>query len=316
MKKLSGVLMIGLAAAMLSLANAAYAELSYDYYAGDNDTLPDFDKATPGKTGTIDSFDITLGGKADEHQFAIRFKGGIKIEKEGLYTFYTNSDDGSKLWIDDKVVVDNDGLHAAEEKSGKVRLAAGAHKIVVGYFEKDGDKVLEVSFEGPDIAKKALPKEILSAKAPDALPPPPAAGGNLNFEYFEGSWDNLPDFGTLTAAKKGLCDGFDITIGGKAAEDNFGIRFTGQIKIEKEGEYTFYTNSDDGSKLLIDDKVVVDNDGLHGAEEKEGKVTLTAASHKIAVLFFEKDGEQVLDVQFAGPGIDKKKIPDSILTAK
>jgi hypothetical protein len=294
----------------ICLAPAAFAELSYDYYTGELHAVPDFATLKPESSGTIPNFDYTLGNKAAEENYSIRFSGGLKIAKDGNYTFYTSSDDGSKLWIDDKLVVDNDGDHGADEKSGKAKLAAGTHKIVLGYYQAGGDRALTVSYEGGDIAKVAIPNDALTPKPPATIPPPPTnVAGNLSYEYFEGEFDKLPDFATLTTPAKGECDGFDIALDGRARPENFAIRFTGQIKIDKDGEYTFYTASDDGSRLLIDDKAVVENDGDHPTEEKDGKATLTAGAHKITVLYYQHGGEKALTVSYAGPDIEKRTIP-------
>ena len=64
------------------------------------------------------------------------------------------------------------------------------------------------------------------------------------------------------------------------------MRFRGYINITTAGSYTFYTASDDGSKLYIDGVQVVDNDGLHGIVEQSGTLTLTAGMHAIEVTFF------------------------------
>jgi hypothetical protein len=129
----------------------------------------------------------------------------------------------------------------------------------------------------------------------------------LNYEYYEGTWDLLPDFDSLTPTATGTAHNFDIGL--RQQDDYFALRFTGYINIQTGGEYTFYTNSDEGSKLYIDGTLVVDNDGLHGTLEKNGIVSLTAGKHLIVVTYFEKDGSQVLTVSFAGPGISKKQVP-------
>jgi hypothetical protein len=92
------------------------------------------------------------------------------IRAEGDYTFYTTSDDASRLWIDGQLVVDNDGQHAAQERSGSVTLAAGVHTIEVGYTQLGGNRVLEVSWEGPNLAKTIIPADALF-HIPDVEPP-------------------------------------------------------------------------------------------------------------------------------------------------
>ncbi len=99
--------------------------------------------------------------KQRKSKFALVFDGFIRIDKDALYTFFTNSDDGSKLFIDGTEVVDNDGNHGATEKSGKLALKKGLHKIMVQYFDAAGDNSLEVSMQ-PDAGKKVqVPASVL-----------------------------------------------------------------------------------------------------------------------------------------------------------
>lgn len=96
--------------------------------------------------------------------------------------------------------------------------------------------------------------------------------------------------------------------------DKFALRFTGQIGIPRTGEYTFFAASDDGSRIYIDDQLVVDNDGTHGMAEKQGKVELQAGSHTILVTYFDNGGGDGLQVTWAGPGFGKQPIPSEALS--
>jgi hypothetical protein len=136
------------------------------------------------------------------------------------------------------------------------------------------------------------------------------ADNGLNYEYYEGTWGMLPDFDSLAPASKGIAQNFDVSVG---RQDNFALRFTGYINIQTAGEYTFYTNSDDGSKLYIDGTLVVNNDGTHGTQDRSGTITLTTGKHTLVVTYFEKTGSEALTVNFAGPGISKKQIPVNLL---
>ena len=73
----------------------------------------------------------------------------------------------------------------------------------------------------------------------------------------------FPDFSTLTPVETGTSTNFDISLANSAT--TFAFNFTGFINVPSDGQYTFYTTSDDGSNLYIDNVLVVDNDGLHGA---------------------------------------------------
>ena len=106
----------------------------------------------------------TFPGTDMADHFYARWSGRIKIPRDGKYTFFTESDDGSRLWIDGKVVVDNGGLHAMEEKSGEVDLKAGEHDLKVELFENDGDVGCKLSWEAPNAAKEILPEGALIHK--------------------------------------------------------------------------------------------------------------------------------------------------------
>jgi sugar lactone lactonase YvrE len=133
----------------------------------------------------------------------------------------------------------------------------------------------------------------------------------LNYEYFQGSFDVLPNFDALTALKEGTVPNF--TLAPRLQEDFYAFRFRGRIDITTAGSYRFFTTSDDGSRLLIDGTMVVNNDGLHGAVEQFGDITLGVGKHTIEVTFFEKTGGASLSVSYQGPGIAKQFVPDTVL---
>ena len=85
----------------------------------------------------------------------------IKIDKTGLYKFYTSSNDGSKLYVDGKLIVDNDGLHGPVQKSGTVQLTKGLHDIMVEYFQGGGSKVLMVFYSSEDVEYRPIPGSVL-----------------------------------------------------------------------------------------------------------------------------------------------------------
>jgi len=93
--------------------------------------------------------------------FYVRWTGVIRIEKDGKHKFHTESDDGSRLSIDGRRIVDNGGLHAAEEKSGEVELSAGDHEIKLEFFENTGEASCKLSWETPGAQKEIVPAKVL-----------------------------------------------------------------------------------------------------------------------------------------------------------
>ncbi len=96
--------------------------------------------------------------------FAVVYSGFISIPDDGVYTFYCETNDGSQLYIGDKLVVDHGGLHPAEEKSGSIALQKGYHPIKVIYFQNAGSSFIKVSYQSRKIKKQEIPASVLFHK--------------------------------------------------------------------------------------------------------------------------------------------------------
>ncbi len=147
--------------------------LAYRYYEGEWDKIPDFDKLTPVESGQSEGFDVAMARR--HGNYALRFEGEIEIDRPGPYGFHIASDDGSKIWVDGKVVADNDGIHPNTQKVGRVRLSPGRHKIVVGYFQGGGEEELDVEYEGPGLTRRPLASAILPPAGGPAVKAPVVA---------------------------------------------------------------------------------------------------------------------------------------------
>jgi hypothetical protein len=119
----------------------------YAYYHGRWSALPEFSALTPVREGVMDAIRIEPRDRNDE--FGFLYTGYLKIERAGRHVFFTASDDGSRLFIGDTLVVDNDGLHGVQVRSGAIELEPGMHPVTVQYFECDGGEALEVWYAPP-----------------------------------------------------------------------------------------------------------------------------------------------------------------------
>ena len=134
----------------------------------------------------------------------------------------------------------------------------------------------------------------------------------LDYSYYQGAFTSLPNFSSLTAIKTGVTHNADISI--RNVDTNYAFNWNGMIDITTAGLYTFYAASVDGSEISIDGSTVVNNDGIHAYQEQSGNVNLSAGLHSIGIEYFEASGAQELTVSYAGPGIAKEVIPDSVLS--
>lgn len=135
--------------------------ISYRYFEGGRfkETKDILKNGTLKKKGRLSKFSLKPAVKSDSIAFV--FEGFIKIPKKAVYRFYTNSDDGSKLYIDDRLVVDNDGSHYTRRREGKVALQKGFHSIKVEYFQDYLGKKLEVGWISRFQLEEFIPEEVL-----------------------------------------------------------------------------------------------------------------------------------------------------------
>ncbi|NNJ24386.1 PVC-type heme-binding CxxCH protein [Alienimonas chondri] len=138
------------------------AAVAFEYYAPNppnvrNDTL---DALTPQLTGSIDRFETFVPGGVQD-RFATRQTSSLLVPRSGRYTFYLTSDDGSRLYLDGGEVINHDGLHGMNTKSGSIRLSAGLHEIVVNYFDNGGSDGLKLAWEGPGMERQPIDETAL-----------------------------------------------------------------------------------------------------------------------------------------------------------
>ena len=137
-------------------------------------------------------------------------------------------------------------------------------------------------------------------------------GDGLMYTYYEGKWRKMPDFSQLKPVNEGVIDHFEVSQL-KMQDDHFGLVLKGQIHIPSSGDYTFFTTSDDGSLLYINNQLVVDNDGDHGPMTRSGNIELKKGMHTFKVEYFENIGGELLEVEVSGPGIKRQTLPWSWL---
>lgn len=133
--------------------------VAYTYYEGKFKHTDHIASATKLKEGTMKNFSIKEAPVKDH--FAYDFRTLVNIPEDGVYRFYTFSDDGSRLFVDGQLVVDNDGGHSERQRKGVVALKAGFHELRVLYFEDYMGEMLEVGISGRNIRECVMPDNML-----------------------------------------------------------------------------------------------------------------------------------------------------------
>ena len=132
--------------------------------------LPSFDDlGAPIATIAVDNLDIASrkmggsikgGGKEAKEWFAIHFKGSLNVTAAGEYSLCLNANDGAQLYLDENLVVNNDGAReAVAEKCEKIAIEPGEYKLDLLYFQGTGDLGLQFTWAKDGAEKEAVPKE-------------------------------------------------------------------------------------------------------------------------------------------------------------
>lgn len=199
-----------------------------------------------------------------------------------------------------------------EVQAGKVKPPPADPRAPV--ITKDAMKALPVWGQPVDPAKLPAPfvrrDPMKPRKARDPENPQGLAKG-LAFRYYEGTWEALPEFGTLKPVATGVAEQVDLSK--RRRDEQYGLRFTGYLDIPREGVYRFHVNSDDGSKVYIGADEVVSNDGCHAPQEVSGEIALKAGRHPITLEYFQNGGGATLEFTWEGPDLPKQKVPRAAL---
>ncbi|MCX6924135.1 MAG: alpha-L-fucosidase, partial [Verrucomicrobia bacterium] len=156
-----------------AVAVPGYASgLEYRYYEGAWEAMPEAIATVPFKVGTTAKFDLSAADR--KVGYAFDYRGGIRIDQEGDYTFYTTSKAGSRLKVAGTTVVDNDcsdirfGFPRPHEAKGLITLKHGVHPIHLMFYTDrfTPEPFLRVEYEGPGLARREVPAEVLYHPTP------------------------------------------------------------------------------------------------------------------------------------------------------
>ena len=286
--------------------------LDYSYYEGSWGNLPDFNTLTPVRSGNVGTPDLSVSSRSE--QYAMQFKGYINVPADGTYTFYTNSDDGSKLYIGSTEIVNNDGGHAMQERSGTIGLKAGTHALTIPFFQGAGGQGLVVSYSGPTISKQTIPAAAFY-RVPSSSGGSSGTGTGLRAEYFNNTNLTTPILVTRTDATINFDWGINSPVPGTINVDNFSVRWTGQVEAPVSGNYTFSTSTDDGVRLWVNGVQLINDWNGHAPTTNNGaSMALTAGQkYTIRMEYFEGAIGAVARLLWAYPGQNQQIIPQNRL---
>ncbi|MGK0202694.1 MAG: cytochrome c551/c552, partial [Planctomycetota bacterium] len=120
-----------------------------------NGNWPDVTGLEVKARGVVDKVSTEAATRKDN--YALQFESTLEVPADGEWSFATRSDDGSWLWIDGELVVDNAGLKPATRKDGRINLSKGAHQLRVAFTQGGGGAELKVLWAGPGVDEQELP---------------------------------------------------------------------------------------------------------------------------------------------------------------
>ncbi|MBS1563972.1 MAG: T9SS type A sorting domain-containing protein, partial [Bacteroidetes bacterium] len=263
------------------------------------------------RTDATVNFDWQYGSPASSintDDFSARWSGQVQPAYTETYTFYTNSDDGVRVWVNGQQLINNWTLHGPVENSGSISLAGGQkYNIVVEYYEHGGGAVAQLSWSSASTPKAIIPQSRLY---PVSLT---GNGTGLKGEYY-----NSNDLsGAIVLTRTDATVSFDWAYGSPAGNinaDNFSVSWSGQVQPLYSETYTFYTSSDDGVQLWVNGQQIINNWTDHGTTENSGTISLVAGQkYSIVMKYYEKGGGAVAKLLWSSASTPKAVVPQSQL---
>lgn len=253
--------------------------------------------------------------------FSVRWQGLIRVPVTDEYTFYLASDDGSRLYVDGELVIDNWGPHGlAEQSSRTMKLRRGvAHPIRIDYVEIEGLAQVRFAWSSTTIRKETVPALVLwrGLVAPDAGARVSEADPLLAdpTRCFRASYFRGKAFETLVHARRDCTIDFDwgtSSVEGieELPPDGFSVRWEGILRVPETAPYRFYLGSDDGSRLYLEGELVMGEWFPHGLGEiaSEPMELEQGVDYPIRVEFFEEADLAQIELHWSSPSLDKQPL--------
>lgn len=241
----------------------------------------------------------------DEYPIAIRLKDPVILPKAVL-----TKKAGGLFDNEAKVVIENLNNEGVIKYTLDGTMPSNSSNSYTSPFKVSKNTVIKSAlFKDSKIS--SLVSEAFFRVKPSNFKPP------VSYELFYlSNLESIPFLGNLTPNAKGNC--FEITSDEikEPIKDNTVVRFKTTITIDKEDTYEFFSRSDDGSMLKINNNIIVNNDGDHGVEEKSGKIHLKPGVYPLDVTWFNGGGGGWLDVFYKSSTMPKQIIPTTVFTVQ
>ncbi|TGN20440.1 hypothetical protein EHS15_04325 [Leptospira idonii] len=236
--------------------------------------------------------------------FGARWTGTIKPEYSEKYKFTTKTDDGVRLWVDGKQIINQWKDMGATDFSAELELSSGKeYSFKMEYYDKGGDAYAELSWESLSTPKSVI-REVGSYDVGYHFQNPFGLETEWESNYFQGKefqnkiGNKKETFLNFTSNTEPFAKGIPL--------ENFCARFSSSIKIPVTGEYRFTVTSDDGVRLKLKGQNKIDQwIGMAPTEFSESLSFIEGENVPIEVEYFQGGGGKYLRLEWEGPGFSK-----------
>lgn len=223
----------------------------------------------------------------------------------GAYTFTATADDGVRLWVDKQELFTggwkNQGPTSYSNASPLQLVAGRKYAVTMEYYESTGGATAQLQWAYPGQARQVIPKARLYPQR--AATPESGSGIGLRGFYFaDNNFGGTPVLSRIDSTINFNWSNSGPTLPFPQEQDNFSVRWLGQIETQEAGLYAFRVQADDAFKLWINNTLVI-NQPEHTGQPTAGEVTLSGnTKHDIRVEFREGGGAAYARLEWRRPG--------------
>ncbi len=254
----------------------------------------------------------------DDGTFSVRWTGQLDVPRDGRYTLSAQADDELQLWLNGQLLLDTRDDAPVRILAATVDLQRGRMDLRVDYVNTGGRGAAQLRWTGPRI-EEDRPIGIDQLRTAPWTGMPPYVVEALDRDQRGRTVDRVPGWrGRYYAGsrfEKLLADQRDrriLRLGRFPLPDgrteDLSARWTGVLDVPRDGEYTFYTASDNGLRMWIDYRLVVDQWDDHSLDQRETRIRLQRGKHPILVEYHQGRGRSGISVAWSGPRLSKRPV--------
>jgi hyaluronate lyase len=245
---------------------------------------------------------VPVAGVPADH-FSVRWMGRLQARHAGWHQFHTVTDEGVRLWVDGRLLIDNWTAHFQTEDTGGITLVPGRYyDVVMEYRDVTASAVARLYWTQPGVAKEVVPVTQLYP-----------AGQGLRGTYFAGT--NL-----TSAVMTRVDDTVNFSWGTNGPSPlvltgAYSARWTGRVRANGAGSCAFFTWSDDAVRLWVNGQLIISNWAAHALVENSNSVVLASGQYyDVTMEFYNGTGAGTAVLLWQPPGEGKQVIPAGNLT--